>query len=54
MTIRRSCFSQLARQTKDTDQIRRLLALAAICDDGSRSDAARTGGGTLLIVQDWV
>ena len=32
-----------ARRTKDTAQARRLLALAPICDGGSRSDGARLG-----------
>ena len=44
----------LARQTKDADQSRRLLALAAIYDDGSRSDAARIGSVGLQTVRDWV
>ncbi|PWE53570.1 hypothetical protein DEM27_25385 [Metarhizobium album] len=44
----------LARQTKDAAQARRLLALASIYDDGSRSDAARLGRVTLRIVRDWV
>jgi transposase len=44
----------LARQSKDAKQTRRLLALAAIYDGGSRADAARLGGVTLQIVRDWV
>lgn len=44
----------LARQTKDANQARRLLALASIYDGGSRSDAARLGSVTLQIVRDWV
>jgi hypothetical protein len=32
---------RLARATKDAAQARRLLALAEVCDGGSRSDAAR-------------
>ena len=43
-----------ARQTKDAAQARRLLALAAIYDGGSRTEAARIGGVTLQIVRDWV
>ena len=35
---------KLARQSRDPDQTRRLLALAEIYDGGSRSDAARIGG----------
>lgn len=44
----------LARQTKDANQARRLLALASIYDGGSRSNAARLGSVTLQIVRDWV
>ena len=44
----------LARQSKHSAQTRRLLALAAIYDGGSRSDAARLGNVTLQIVRDWV
>lgn len=44
----------LARGTKDGPQARRLLALAAIYDGATRSEAARIGGVTLQIVRDWV
>src|SRR3954447_22028341 len=44
----------LARKTKDGPQARRMLALAAIYDGGTRTEAARIGGGTLQIVRDWV
>jgi transposase len=44
----------LARKTKDGPQVRRLLALAAIYEGASRSEAARIGGVTLQIVRDWV
>jgi transposase len=43
-----------ARRTRDANQARRLLALAAIYEGGSRGDAARIGGVTLQIVRDWV
>jgi hypothetical protein len=43
-----------AKKTKDGPQARRLLALAAIYDGGTRSDAAKIGGVTLQIVRDWV
>ncbi len=43
-----------ARKTKDAAQARRLLALAAIYDGASRTEAARIGGVTLQIVRDWV
>ena len=44
----------LARKTKDGPQARRLLALAAIYDGASRTEAARIGGVRLQIVRDWV
>lgn len=44
----------LAKSTKDAAQARRLLALAEICDGGSRSDAARIGGVGLQTIRDWV
>lgn len=49
-----AALRQLARQTKDANQARRLLALAAIYDGSPRSDAARIGSVTLQIVRDWV
>src|SRR6187402_2543269 len=45
---------RLARQSKHAAQARRLLALGAIYEGGSRSDAARLGNVTLQIVRDWV
>jgi transposase len=45
---------RLGRATKDAAQSRRLLALAEIYDDGSRSDAARIGGVGLQVIRDWV
>ena len=44
----------LARASKDAKQVRRLLALAAICEGSTRSEAARIGGVTLQMVRDWV
>src|SRR3982750_2968677 len=44
----------IARQTKDGPHARRLLALAAIYEGASRTEAARIGGGTVQIVRDWV
>src|SRR5215218_8298435 len=44
----------LARKSKDGPQARRLLALAAIYEGASRTEAARIGGVTLQIVRDWV
>ncbi len=43
-----------AKRTGEANQVRRLLALAAIYDGGSRGDAARIGGVGLQIVRDWV
>lgn len=48
-TVRRA-----ARHSKDGAQTRRLLALAAIYEGASRTEAARIGGVTLQIVRDWV
>ena len=45
---------RLARASDDSDQTRRLLALALIYDGGRRTDAAQLGGVTLQIVRDWV
>src|ERR1700688_4799801 len=44
----------LAKKTKDGPQARRLLALAAIYDGATRTEAAKIGGGGLQIVRDWV
>ncbi len=44
----------LARRTLDANQGRRLLALAAVYDGGSRGDAARIGSVGLQTVRDWV
>jgi len=43
-----------ARRSKDGPQARRLLALAAIYEGASRTEAAKIGGVTLQIVRDWV
>ena len=43
-----------ARQSHDAGQTRRLLALAAIYDGATRTEAAAIGGVTLQIVRDWV
>ncbi len=43
----------MARQTKDGPQARRLLALAAIYDGATRTEAARIGGVTVQIIRDW-
>jgi transposase len=47
-------FRRAARRTKDGSQGRRLLALAAVYDGASRTEAAKIGGVALQIVRDWV
>src|SRR3974390_2574017 len=42
-----------AKRSKDGPQARRLLALAAIYEGASRTEAARIGGGELQIARDW-
>src|SRR6202161_2366432 len=44
----------LAKKTKDAPQAGRLLALAAIYDGATRTEAAKIGGVGLQIVRDWV
>src|SRR4051812_7322088 len=44
----------LAKKTKDGPQARRLLALAAIYDGATRTEAAMIGGVGLQIIRDWV
>ena len=39
----------LAKETKNAPQVRRLLALAAIYDGATRTEAAKTGGVGLQI-----
>src|SRR5216110_3753419 len=45
---------ELAKRSEDANQTRRLLALAAIYDGGSRTEAAKIGGVGLQTVRDWV
>jgi transposase len=45
---------RLAKESEDADQTRRLLALAAVYDGGSRGDGAAIGGVGLQTVRDWV
>ena len=42
-----------AREGKNANQVRRLLALAAIYDGASRAEAAEIGGVTRQIIRDW-
>ena len=44
----------LAKKTKDGPQARRLLALAAIYEGATRTEAAKIGGVGLQIIRDWV
>ena len=44
----------LAKKTKDGPQARRLLALAAIYDGATRTEAAMIGDVGLQIIRDWV
>ena len=44
----------LAKRTKDNNQSRRLLSLAAVLDGMSRTDAARIGGMDRQTLRDWV
>ena len=44
----------LAKRTKDNNQRRRLLSLAAVLDGMSRTDAARIGGMDRQTLRDWV
>ena len=58
IALRGDCDSgllrELAKQSEDADQVRRLLALAVVYDGGSRSDGARAGGVGLQTFRDWV
>src|SRR5260370_37232655 len=47
-------WRELAKRSEDANQTRRLLALAAIYDGGSRTEAAKLGGVGLQTVRDWV
>ncbi len=45
---------ELAKGSRDPDQLRRLLAMAEVYDEGSRSDAAKMAGVGLQTLRDWV
>jgi transposase len=45
---------RLAKSSKDVNQSRRLLSLAAIAEGMSREDAARIGGMDRQTLRDWV
>jgi transposase len=44
----------IAKHSKEAAQTRRLLALAAIYEGASRTEAAKIGGVTVQIIRDWV
>ena len=45
---------RLAKRAKDAAQARRLLAIAAVLDGASRTDAATVGGMDRQTLRDWV
>jgi len=45
---------RLAKETKNVNQSRRLLSLAAVLDGMNRADAARVGGMDRQTLRDWV
>jgi transposase len=47
-------LSRLAKQSRDSNQGRRLLSLAAVLVGMSRGDAARIGGMDRQTLRDWV
>jgi transposase len=49
-----AALRELARESDDADQTRRLLALAVIYDGGRRSEAAVVGGVDRQVIRDWV
>jgi transposase len=49
-----AALRQLAKNSKNGRQIRRLLSLAAIYDGATRTEAAKIGGVGLQIIRDWV
>src|ERR1700733_11210956 len=49
-----AALRRLASMVKDADQVRRLLAVAAVYDGMSREEAARIGGVDRPTLRDWV
>jgi transposase len=49
-----STLRRLACKSKDTRQVRRLLALASVYDGMSREEAAKAGGMDRQTLRDWV
>ncbi len=56
--LREDCSAEqlraLARRSKDVNQSRRLLSLAAVCDGMDRGSAAKIGGMDRQTLRDWV
>jgi len=48
-----AALRRLAAQAEDADQVRRLLALAAVYDGMNREEAARIGGMDRQTLRDW-
>ena len=49
-----AALRQMAKNSKNGPQIRRLLSLAAIYDGATRTEAAKIGGVGRQIIRDWV
>jgi transposase len=49
-----AALRRLATQSDDTDQTRRLLAIALVLDGAARADAARVAGMDRQTLRDWV
>ena len=49
-----SKLRRLAAKSKDANQSRRLLSLAAVCDGMDRGEAAKIGGMDRQTLRDWV
>src|SRR6201998_3723903 len=45
---------ELRGRAKDSDQVRRLLPIAAVLDGASRAEAAKVGGMERQTLRDWV
>ena len=54
VTMTRGTLRAAAKHSKDGPQARRLLALAAIYDGATSTEAAKIGGVGLQVVRDWV
>ena len=49
-----AALRRMAKRSKDNNQSRRLLSLAAVLDGMNRTDAARIGGMDRQTLRDWV